>query len=766
MKNDEGALIHSDSRVIQLVFTATLTLSAVLLFWVQPMFAKMVLPLLGGAPAVWNTSMVFFQAALLAGYAYAHYSTQLIDVRRQSVLHLILLVSAFLVLPIAVATDWSPPTEGTPVAWLIALLVVSIGLPFFALSATAPLLQKWFAHTNHRDASNPYFLYAASNFGSILALLAYPLLFEPFLELSQQSRAWTVNYGVLVALMGSCAFLLRRYFATGGPDEHYKAAPELKSDVDRKLRMQWVILAFVPSSLLLGVTNHITTDIASVPLFWVIPLALFLLTFVIVFAKRPALKHRWIISIHAFLVAPLVITMYAPLLSIRISLSLHLLVFFVTAMLCHGELAKRRPATSHLTEFYLWMSFGGVLGGAFNAFLAPLIFNSNLEYPIAIVLACALRPVLAGGRGGRWTLDIILPLILAAVLLAIFKLIPDISKWATEHHAVSVIAVSIVALIIFGFSPRPLRFALGIAVLLIAMNNLASGERSTLMAERNFFGVHKVKQDDSGQFVVLTHGTTIHGAQSVDPQKWRDPLTYYSLEGPAGQFFAALHAERRGLSIGVVGLGAGAMACYRRPHDELTFYEIDASILSVAQDDRYFHYLNECARDSQFVLGDARLALARDPDQRFDLLVIDAFSSDSIPVHLITSEAIDLYFRKLQDDGLLLIHISNRHMDLEPVLASLAQNARLAARIQVFSPVRTGTSGDPELDKASIREYLSKYRYPSTWVLLAENERALGDIATDQRWRLPEHKPGVGLWTDDYSNIIRVLRWGKKVTTD
>ena len=421
MKIHEETSMQGDEKIIQFVFTATLALSAVLLFWVQPMFAKMVLPLLGGTPAVWNTSMVFFQAVLLAGYAYAHFSTRLLDVRRQSLLHLILLVCAFVVLPIAVATDWSPPTEATPVIWLITLLLVSIGLPFFALSATAPLLQKWFSHTRHTDASNPYFLYAASNFGSILALLAYPVLFEPFLGLIEQSRTWTFAYGGLVVLMAACAYLLRRYFAPDAQHRHHVAATDLKANVDWKLRLQWIILAFVPSSLLLGVTTHITTDVASVPLLWVMPLALYLLTFVIVFSKRPAIPHKWIVLIHAYLVLLFVIALYVPVLSIRVTLILHLGMFFVTAMLCHGELATHRPVASHLTEFYLWMSFGGVLGGGFNALLAPLIFSTNAEYPIAIVLACALRPTLAEGRRGRWTLDIILPVLVGAVLLAIFR---------------------------------------------------------------------------------------------------------------------------------------------------------------------------------------------------------------------------------------------------------------------------------------------------------------------------------------------------------
>jgi len=752
--------------MIQFVFTATLALSAALLFSVQPMFAKMVLPLLGGSPAVWNTSMVFFQAALLAGYAYAHYSTQLLDVRRQSILHLLLLVSAFVVLPIAVASDWSPPMEATPVVWLIAFLTVSIGLPFFALSATAPLLQKWFAHTRHTHASNPYFLYAASNFGSILALLAYPILFEPYLGLSGQSRTWTVAYGGLIVLMAACAFLLWHQFVSDVPSAHYSAAKDLKSAIDWKLRAQWMILAFVPSSLLLGVTTHITTDIASVPLLWVIPLALFLSTFVIVFSKKPAIPHKQIVRIHAYLVLMFIIALYVSVLSIWVSLLANLLMFFVTAMLCHGELAKRRPAASHLTEFYLWMSFGGVLGGGFNALLAPLIFNSTVEYPIAIVLACALRPVLTEGRAGRWTLDVILPALVGIVILSFFVGAPDVSEWINARFPVFVIVCAILAMVVFGFSPRPLRFALGIAVLLFAMNHLTNSERTTLLMERTFFGVYTVSLDDTGQYNILKHGPTTHGAQSTDPQRWREPLTYYVREGPTGQLFAALHSDPRELSIGIVGLGTGAMACYRRANDDLTFFEIDASIVSVAQDNRYFHYLNECAPSSRIVLGDARLSLAREPDKRFDVLVVDAFSSDSIPVHLLTREAINLYFRKLEDEGLLLIHISNRYVDLEPVLGNLSQYAQRTGRIQTFSPEETDSVAELSIEENAAKERSSEHRNASAWVLLAANERALGAIATDQRWRPLRPEPGVGLWTDDYSNIIKVLRWGQTVTSD
>lgn len=763
LKMHDEMLPDDQAKILQFTFTATLTLSAILLFWIQPMFAKMVLPMLGGTPAVWNTAMVFFQASLLAGYAYAHYSTKFLDLRRQSILHIFILASAFLVLPIAVTTGWSPPTETTPVIWLLALLTVSIGLPFFAISATAPLLQKWFSHTRHKDASNPYFLYAASNVGSIFALLSYPVLIEPFLGLVEQSWTWTASYSVLVALMVICAWLLRRNFVVDGPDQAAVAATGLETDVTARLRLRWVLLAFVPSSLLLGVTTHITTDVASVPLLWIVPLTLYLLTFVIVFSKKPTLPHDWMVKGHAYLVLIFVIALHVVVVSSLLTLLVHLLVFFVTAMVCHGELARRRPTTTHLTEFYLWMSAGGVLGGIFNALLAPVIFSSILEYPIAIVFACAMRPVLAEARDGRWAMDIILPTLLGCAVLAVFYLVPS-AEFSTRiaENPLFIVAAVVSSLVVFSFSTRPLRFALGVGVLIIAAGVATNVNSTTLSEKRSFFGVHEVKRDRTGEFNYLQHGTTIHGAQAVDPKFWRDPLAYFTREGPVGQLFAILHAEPRPMQVGIMGMGTGAMACYKQADDDWVFYEIDPLILQVALDDRYFHYLEECAAESPMVLGDARLSLAYEPDKRFDLLVMDAFSSDSIPVNLITREAIDLYFRKLADDGLLLINISNRYLDLEPVLGNLAVDAKLVGRIQRHQPGKTDSAAESAL---ALKAAKARFRYPSEFVVLARSEDTLGALATDQRWKPLNVKAKTGIWTDDYSNLVRVLRWTTNIAS-
>jgi hypothetical protein len=734
---------------LELVFTFTLATSAILLFWIQPMFAKMVLPLLGGTPAVWNTAMVFYQACLLAGYAYAHFSTRYLDVRKQSLLHLGVLLVAFTTLPIGVAVGWTPPTDSTPVLWLIALFLVSIGLPFFALSATAPLLQKWFSHTTHEDATNPYFLYAASNAGSIVALLAYPLLVEPVFGIARQSWLWSATYVALFVLMAVCAVLLHRYFDAQGPHNRLTEANGLKDDIGWGLRSRWILLAFIPSSLLLGVTTHITTDIASVPLLWVIPLTLYLLTFVVVFAKNPLISHSWMVRIQVYLVMVFVIALHLVILSSSFTMIVHLATFFVTAMVCHGELAKIRPQALHLTEFYLWMSLGGMLGGIFNALIAPLVFATIAEYPIAIVLACAVRPMLEEGRDGRWILDLLLPLALAAVFW-VFSLIPESAQVAIilERWQHALIAAG-VAIVVFSFSTRPIRFALGVAVCLVAAT-FWSDIRSTVHAERSFFGVHRVKHVADVNVNFLIHGSTIHGAQSMNPDRWREPLAYYTREGPIGQVFAHRYEESARLSVGVVGLGAGTTACYKRPEDTWKFFEIDPSILAVARDERYFHFLTECAPNTPTVLGDARLSLVHEADGVFDLLVIDAFSSDSIPVNLITAEAFDLYFDKIAAGGLLVAHVSSRFLNLQPVLGNLAESRQWVGLIQPHVHETGPTEGSESHDYS---------RMPSIWVVIARDKESLGALASDSNWRPLGSDEGMRLWTDDFSNIMDVM-WG------
>lgn len=711
------------------LFACTLAVSALLLFWAQPMFGRMALPLLGGAPAVWSTAMAFFQAALLAGYAYAHLATRLLTPRAQAALHLSLLAAAALTLPIALPGGWRPPAEGTPIPWLLGLLAVGVGAPFFVASATAPLLQAWFARTAHKDARDPYFLYAASNLGSLAALIGYPLAVEPLLGLTEQSWAWAAGYGALALLVALCAFAAR-----GGTAPALAEAPP----TSWAARARWVALAFVPASLLLGVTQHITTDLAAVPLFWVAPLALYLLTFVVAFARRPAIPHWLSLKLQVVLLLAVALTFFWQIKALWLVFALHLGAFFFTALVCHGELAKARPPAARLTEFYFYMSLGGVLGGAFNAFAAPLLFDGVLEYPLMLALAGLLRPTLREGPRSRlW--DLALPAALALALL------PK-AQAAELGVAVFVLYAATLGLFAYSFAERPLRFALAVALVLVAGAGDRPGGRDALHQARSFFGVHRVLADERAGVRILLHGTTIHGVQSADPARRAEPLAYYHREGPLGQVFEALGP--RISRVGAVGLGAGAAACHRRDGQQWRFFDIDPTVARIARDARWFSYLEACAPEAPVTLGDARLTLADQPDGAFHLLILDAFSSDAIPLHLLTREAVALYMRKLAPGGVALLHISNWHLDLEPVVARLAAEAGLAGRVQHFRFP----------DQAAARE---AYRFSTSWAALARSEADLGRLAHDERWSLLVPPPSQALWTDEYANLIGALRWSR-----
>ncbi len=719
------------------VFAATLFVSALLLFWVQPMFTKMVLPLLGGAPAVWNTAMLFFQAMLLAGYAYAHLTSRFLRFRWQVLLHLVVLTVAILTLPLGVAEGWSPPSSGTPVPWLIGLYGVSVGLPFFAISATAPLLQRWFSHTGHETAEDPYFLYAASNVGSILALFAYPVVMEPMLTLDGQSWAWTIGYAALCVMIATCAVKVFRRVGDFQMPRGEAAAPAEAPGWRR--RAHWVFLAFVPSSLLLGVTTHITTDVAAAPFLWVIPLALYLLTFVLTFARRPPLPHHRLLQIHPFVMVVGAAFFWAHN-PFYLLLPLHLLVFFVAAMVCHGELIGRRPAASHLTEFYFWMSFGGMLGGVFNALLAPMLLDSIAEYPLVLALACLARPwprdKMRAARRIDW---------LAPVLVGLFLLVADIilGQSVTPDSNTAIILLFIVLPLLAVLSRhRPGGLALGVGTLLVFGPIVMHGGE-TLVRDRSFFGVYSVRSEQAGAFHILMHGTTHHGGQYRDADRRRLPTAYYYPTGPVGRLFDALNEARPPRRVGVIGLGSGALSCYRRDGQMWTFYEIDPAVTALAQDLRYFHHLAECAPGARVVHGDARLSLEAEPDAQYDLLISDAFSSDSIPVHLVTREALQLFVRKLTEDGVLVINISNRNIDLEPVLGELAEQIGLSARIFHFRP-----SAEEKANSA----------LNASWVVMTRP----GDdtfLDGDEGWRPMRRDPGTRPWTDDYSNIVGALRW-------
>ena len=738
-RSPSAAAPNRDGLVLPL-FMATIFLSSLLVFSVQPMFAKMVLPLLGGSPGVWNTAMLFFQIMLLLGYIYAHLTSKLLGVRWQAWLHVSLMALIFLFLPIGIAQGWTPPVEEAPVPWLIGLFGVSVGLPFFAVATNAPLLQRWFSHTGHSAAADPYFLYGASNLGSILALLSYPLVFEPLLTSHKQSLAWGWAYAVLIGLLAICAVTLWRHHSPATAPGSNQPATTLVSTKPLTMpqRLHWLVLAFVPSSLLLGVTMHITTDVAAVPLLWVMPLMLYLLTFVIVFARRPWLPHSWMVLAQPFFLIPIGVQQFS---GVFLNLALPMAVFFVTTMVCHGELVKRRPQTSHLTEFYLWMSLGGMLGGAFNVLLAPLLFNSVIEYPLMLVLACFLRPW--PETTSKWISpsDVLWPALLLAVLGGSLL----IAGHPTDWGMVGIVIFSLVlGLSTYSFLHRPIRFGLGIGVVLLLTTFLGTQD-TVLTRERSFFGVNTVQLTNNGDFHFLVHGRIIHGAQHTDPTRWKEPLTYYHRNGPLGQLFSIF--ERQGTllhRIAAIGLGAGASACYQTSGQHWTFHEIDPKVAQLALDTRYFHYLSECGESYDIVYGDARLSLGAAPDQHYDLLILDAFSSDAIPVHLITREALTLYLQKITPGGILLFHISNNNLDLGPVMGNLATDADLVGWIQ-----RYRTTNDEQ----------SQYHTPSDWVVMARSSADLPLLAEDSRWQRLTPDPNARVWTDDYSNILGVFKF-------
>ncbi|MBN2430806.1 MAG: fused MFS/spermidine synthase [Acidobacteria bacterium] len=726
------------------VYTVTLFSSAFLVFLVQPMIGKMILPLYGGTSSVWNTCLFFFQGTLLLGYMYAHYSSRWLGSRRQALLHIPLMSVVFLVLPFFVSPDQPPAPEMNPVLVLLVDLAVVVGLPFFVVASSSPLLQRWFSQTTHPAAADPYFLYAASNAGSILALLAYPFLAEPLWTLWQQASLWRWGYGGLVLLTALCALLLWRHPVGTVPGTRAAPPPPAGNGARKpttKERLIWLFAAFVPSSLMLGVTAHITTNIAAVPLLWVLPLVLYLLTFVLVFARRRLIPAGFIGR-----VVPLAALVTGVFIFMRIRgtdwliIPLHLLLFFILALLCHAELARRRPDARYLTDFYLWMSLGGVSGGIFNAVIAPLLFPRLMEYPLAIVLACLLLPDLSTvNRPANRRLDWLMPLGLAALAVAMFTVIHTLD-WQGESNGFALLFAPL-ALLGWLARRRPLRFGLSLAVILAAVGYFVEiSEGQVLYASRNFFGLKRIVLDEAGGIRRLAHGTTLHGAEYTDPADRRIPLAYYHPSGPIGDVFRGLMAENLRPAVGAVGLGVGSVAAYMAPAQSAVFYEIDPEVIRIARDPRYFHFLADCRGEVTVIQGDGRLALAAAPDHHYGLLVMDAFSSDAIPVHLLTREALDQYRRKLRPDGLLAFHVSNRYVDLSRLLANLAAEADLVCLSRI----------DTDSTPAGKEE--------SHWVVLGRASAVTRRLRREMFWRELLPQPRVPVWTDHYSNILSIIK--------
>ncbi len=745
----------SRNRLILVVYTAAIFTSALLLFSVQPLFTKMVLPRLGGSPAVWSVAMVFFQSLLLAGYAYAHYLMQIRSRVIPVAVHLVLLVIALLTLPLSIASGWGePPTSGYAF-WLLGLFAVSIGLPFFALAANNPLLQAWFVRTGHPSGPDPYFLYASSNIGSFLALLSYPVLLEPVFALRTQNLIWTCGYGLLIVLIAGCGMLMLR-----SPASVVVEASNDGTDVSapgRALRARWIFLAAVPSGLLIAVTAHISTDVAAAPLLWVLPLSLYLLTWVLVFQSRPLLPHPWILMLQ-----PLAITGVIVLLAVGgeqnllLTLGGHLLCFFVIAMACHGELAHTRPASKYLTGFYVALSFGGMVGGLFAGLIAPYVFSWIAEYPILIALAvlCRSSPDKRLQRWSPWYW----PLLAAAAvgLIAPSYAGGKVFGWLDDHRVYVISAIAVAGMIAAILLKADRAKLTGIVVLALVLIRVYPADDGRVETVRSFFGVHKIVVTPNGQYHVLMHGTTIHGAEKFQnndgtPITGRpEPISYYHKDGGIGQAISAVRARKGGpIRVAVIGLGAGTLTCASQPGEDWKFFEIDQSMVDTARDPKYFTFVKSCEPNLKPVIGDARLTFAKEPDGVYDLIIVDAYSSDAIPIHLATEEAMEIYKQKLAPQGAVVMHVSNRHLELASVVVGIADANDLKS--WVYSE-----------DSGRDNEYI----FSTSVVVSAREEADVGALASSDKWTLTEAEDNQRVWTDDYSNVLgavwRRLRDGEQ----
>ncbi len=712
-------------------FCVTVFVSAALLFFVQPLFAKLVLPQIGGAPAVWTTAMLFFQVVLIVGYIYAHVLTKWIPLRWQLVTHLALWAAALTYLPLSISDGWSYDASSSTALQTLKLFAVGVGLPFAVLSANAPLLQAWYSRSGGPSADDPYFLYSASNVGSLLALLAFPLLADPLLGASATSDIWSIGFVVFGGLMAiSGLFALRGSSSVNAPiaTDIAISTPKLKQIAT------WIVIAFVPSSLMLSFTTKASTDLGSIPLIWVVPLATYLLTFIFAFAK---LKWLSVKSLHIPMI--LALATGAVLLSNLIDhhktpivFLLYVPVLFVIALFAHRLLYEMRPAAEQLTVFYIALSVGGAFGGLFNSILAPLVFAQEVEAHLTFILAAGLLLI---GQGAVTPRNLAFGLIVSYPILFAFGMIDGIEPLGKGAlRAVVASAMLLTALILFRNQPARI-----IAVVAALMLPVLWPQKGALLQDRSFFGTHGVYS--KAGLRVYRNGTTLHGLQlESDFGKKPTPKSYYYPNGPMAQVITS-EFGRQADSIGIVGLGVGALSCYKLPTQEWAFFEIDALVNQVARDPSLFTYISECAPNSPTHLGDARIVLAQ-TDYSFDILVLDAYSSDAIPLHLTTEEAVQMYTERLADDGILVFHITNRYYDLLDPLARITDKLGLHMAHQ-FHQIETGSQ---EIGA-----------HKSHVVIVSPEQARIDSFVQNGKWQ-PVVSDGGEPWTDDKANLLSALR--------
>lgn len=682
-------------------------LAAFLLFTIEPLAAKTLLPTLGGSAAVWNTAMAFFQFVLLLGYLAAHLTTTWFTGWLRIWVQLAFLVGPAFLLPFAFPSD---AAGGSPVAWELSALTIGVGAPFFALATFSPSLQRWFSWTGHSRAHDPFFLYAASNVGSFAGLLAYPFLIELNLDLSEQGSIFRLLY---LALIGFAASLLIKIRPVRGERR------QIVEEIPWRRRLRWIAWAAAPSLALLAVTRHIATDVASFPLLWVVPLSLYLLTFILAFSARSAVLGRVAERVFSLLAVVALAAASGVLTNLVLGIGIPLAVLMASGLIAHTRLYADRPTVTHLTEFYLWISFGGALGGLLGALVAPAIFNSIVEYPLALIATAALLTGQPDQRRAHW---------LASIGLFVGLLVIG---FVSDDVTLVTVAVGAAGLVAFHLAGRSALFAPLLAVALFVAFSYSDGR--VLASERTFYGVHRVLSTDDGIHVMVS-GTTIHGLQRFEPVPSDEPLAYYVKAGPFGQLMEITGSDAD--NIGVIGLGAGALASFLRPNQALTFFEIDPVVVNLAQDPALFTLTSSAEGRVQFVIGDGRLMI-RQSKTAFDLIVVDAFTSDAIPTHLVTSDAVESYLQVLNEGGVIGFHISNRHFDLEPILGRIAQHLGLSALATNYQPISSEGS-------------------PVSFVVLAREATSLAGFA-----ELPGWKPArvsEDLWTDEFSNLLSVLR--------
>ena len=713
------------------VFAVTAFLGASLLFLAEPMVAKLLLPDFGGSATVWSTSSLFFQCLLLVAYAYCHVATSRLGRRGQPAVHVLVLALPVVTLPLVLPDDAAPGPGDAPALWLLRTLAVLVGLPFVVVATTGPLLQRWYSWTAGDRADDPYFLFAASNLGSFVGLLAYPFLVEPHLSLASQRAWWSWGYAAFAALVAACGLLSWARGRPAGPVRLTgRAAPLSRTRVVR-----WGLLAFLPSTLLLGVTAHVSTDVAAIPLLWVMPLAVYLGSFVVAFARSTRVPPHTAtrVAVASALGELMLLGSPAP---IGLSVASGLVTLALVAYAAHARLAVDRPGPEHLTVFYLVISVGGALGGLVNGLIAPALFPSVVEYPLALVAVPFLLLGLErrGGRPGFLTANRVRA---ACAALAVGTGFLGLRSLLTSSEVGLLMCAAVVAIVLlcgWWLSRSPVMLL--VVALVLPISVALAGANDRIEESRTFYGTYRVF--DQGGMHRLVHGTTVHGTQYVARPLRDQPTTYYARSGPLNDVFRAFE-EAGGRDVAVVGLGAGTVAAYGQPGESFTFFEIDPEVVRIAEDPRFFTYLSDSRARVRTVTGDGRLNLARQEPGTYDLILLDAFSSDAIPVHLLTEQAVEEYVSRLRPGGLLVFHISNRAFDLRPVLAATSESLDLHAAVGTSTATTDGAA-------------------PTQWVALEPRRRRDRPAAGRSSLWSPLDPDRRVRWTDDYSSVLSVLR--------